>query len=154
MLRLRKAKLEDLKEALKYIEEWAENELVGKGYSWSEEDIKYLLCEAATLQNWLFAVCADVTDEDEELVGALIAYTASSIFDKEEKRAIAVAWFVRPEWRGSEAGRKLLNAFTQWADNQGCRMIIMSGFTNSERMSHLYQRMGFNLHDTMFTRRI
>lgn len=50
------------------------------------------------------------------LTGMILAQTINDVWIPEQKFLVELAWWVKPEYRGSSAGAKLLKAYSQKAD--------------------------------------
>lgn len=57
-----------------------------------------------------------VSYNDLGLTGMILAQTINDVWIPEQKFLVELAWWVKPEYRGSSAGAKLLKAYSQKAD--------------------------------------
>lgn len=63
-----------------------------------------------------------------------------------------LAWWVTPAYRGRGA-LKLLDAYEQWAKEKGCALVGMAHL-GDERLTHLYERRGYQKIETSFLTRL
>lgn len=87
--------------------------------------------------------------DGDEIIGGLGCIKAPDLHDG-KLMAIETFWLVLPEHRGQ--GLKLLHAFEEWSDRQGCQKNAMIHMADSfpETLGRLYQRKGYNLAELHF----
>ena len=62
--------------------------------------------------------------EDDNPVGVLHCSAMPHLFNRSEKTAIEIAFWVTPERRSAAGLRKLLGAYRYWAKQTGCNTIL------------------------------
>lgn len=68
--------------------------------------------------------------EDEKLVGAIICSTMQQVFNKSEKTAVELGFWITEEHRTASALKKLLQAYRYWAKRVGCTSILQGKLTD------------------------
>ena len=88
--------------------------------------------------------CALVAEDGEEIAGMLVGYKSNYVFCSEVV-ACDLAFYVRPNRRGSFAATTLIRRFSAWARECGAREICLCTSLNirSERTAAFYQKLGF-----------
>lgn len=66
--------------------------------------------------------------------------------------AAEVAWWVEPEARGNGAGKVLLDAFEYWAEQIGCKSIMMMSL--DPEVGQLYEKFGYTLREYVYMKAI
>jgi GNAT superfamily N-acetyltransferase len=71
-----------------------------------------------------------------------------------EMLATEFFWFVNPESRGD--GLKLLKTFEKWAEEEGCKKVIMVHLSDSmpEKVKHIYERFGYKAAETHYIKEV
>ena len=83
---------------------------------------------------------------DGKLAGALLGDVSQTYFGK-DKVAINRNWYVRPEFRGSLAGIKLLKDFEKWAKEQGAKRVYGGTSTkiNTKGFDQIMNRLNYQV---------
>ena len=69
--------------------------------------------------------------EDEgRLIGAMICSTMQQVFNKSEKTAVELGFWITPDKRTPTALKKLLQAYRYWAKRVGCTSILQGKLTD------------------------
>lgn len=66
--------------------------------------------------------------------------------------AVEIAWWVDPEYRKSNIGRELLEAFEYWAKKVGCELVTMISL--DERVGKFYEKNGYVLTEHTYMKEI
>lgn len=73
-----------------------------------------------------------VSHTDTELTGMILAHSQGDIWIPEQRFLVELAWWVKPEHRGSSAGARLLKAYSSQAD-----LMLQSGQVVAASLSTL-----------------
>ena len=86
-----------------------------------------------------------IAEIEGEIVGALFGYIGEYYFCH-NKLATDIAWYVKPEFRGTFAGVILLKQFERWASAHGASEVCIAIATGiyAERTGNLLEKRGFN----------
>lgn len=79
---------------------------------------------------------------DDQNKGMIVGH-ASKFLLGEVKVATEIAWWVNPEDRKTSVGKELLEAFEQWAKDEGCKIISMISI--DETLGTYYEKCGYKL---------
>jgi len=113
------------------------------------EQARYILSELIANPD-TFTMCAVKGDE---LIGAYIGEVVPDLWVK-VRVAVDHAFYVAEAHRGGTAGIRLLQAFEQWAAQQGAdviRPVVYAGVDN-ENVSNMMTRLGYANAGTVFKR--
>ncbi len=90
------------------------------------------------------AFCAFVAEKEERIIGLFIGVCQEHWFGN-DKVSCDLALFVTKEERGGTAAVRLIKAYEQWARDVGAAEIHIGTSTNvnSERITKLFEKMGF-----------
>jgi GNAT superfamily N-acetyltransferase len=91
--------------------------------------------------------------EDAEGVAGMIALAAVPHLFTGTRYAEEIAWFVRPDRRGSSAATRLLAAAEEWARHQGLWCLKMGAPSDEPSVGRLYERRGYQAVETSFMKR-
>lgn len=117
----------------------------------SESYFKFLDFSEDKLQNLWRTItfqpnnfCAFVAEKDERIIGFFIGVCQEHWFGS-DKVACDLALFITKEERGGTAAVRLIKAYEQWARDVGAAEIHIGTSTNvnSERVTKLFEKMGF-----------
>lgn len=89
-------------------------------------------------------MCTLVAEQQGQIIGAFLGFIEEHFFT-EAKVASDFILYVKPEFRGSLAGPRMLDYFTAWAKVRGVEMIEVGISTGVcvEKSTRLYQRLGY-----------
>lgn len=68
--------------------------------------------------------------EEARLIGAMICSTMQQVFNKSEKTAVELGFWITPDHRTSASLKKLLQAYRYWAKRVGCTSILQGKLTD------------------------
>lgn len=86
-------------------------------------------------------------------VGMVGLVVAPFMFNNAHKVAYEVVWWVNPDAQGQGAGKALLAAIEPACKDAGCTAVVMVHLHNSPpQAAALYERMGFGLSETSYTK--
>ena len=90
------------------------------------------------------AFCAFVAEKEDRIIGLFIGVCQEHWFGN-DKVSCDLALFVTKEERGGTAAVRLVKAYEQWARDVGAAEIHIGTSTNvnSERITKLFEKMGF-----------
>ena len=113
------------------------------GYSviqYSREKIQGIFANAIILSDVL-----GLASEDDEGIYGLMLAAVSEHWCSTDRVAYDLALYVKPERRGGMAAIRMIRYYVRWAQERGAKMISLGTSTgiNSERVSKLYERLGF-----------
>ena len=78
-----------------------------------------------------------VADGRERLVGMAVARTRS------RKAAVLTQMYIRPDARGSDVARRLVDAVAAWARGEGFATLELGVHVDNERAARFYEKCGF-----------
>lgn len=61
---------------------------------------------------------------EDRLIGAMICSTMQQVFNKSEKTAVELGFWITEKYRTKESLKKLLQAYKYWAKRVGCTTIL------------------------------
>ena len=70
--------------------------------------------------------------DNKEPVGVIAASYMLQLFNKKEKTAVELAFWIEPEYRSFKNMRLLLGAYKYWAKMKGCTSILMGKLKNDK----------------------
>lgn len=76
------------------------------------------------------ARCLQVAEVDGVVIGVVFGILTSPWFNPWKKIGVEVAWYVKPEHRGSIYGIRLLRIFELWCRENGADVIVVSCLQN------------------------
>ena len=92
---------------------------------------------------------------DGEVVGHVVGYaTQSSPTRQPVTFGVLRSMYVRSHARGAGVGRRLTEAFINWARDQGCVEVHVDSYFDNAPARHLYERAGFAPHSITHLRRL
>lgn len=86
-----------------------------------------------------------------EDIGMLAGFINPFIFGT-KLMATEMAWWVEPKYRNKKVGIALINAFSEWAKENGC--VAMSLVSLDDNISKMYEREGFKLYERAYFKEI
>ncbi|HVV21399.1 MAG TPA: GNAT family N-acetyltransferase, partial [Pseudonocardiaceae bacterium] len=104
---------------------------------------------------------ADLADRDKlvlaavagaDVVGHLLGGFSAPSSMWTVPRAFLISMFVRPEWRGTGVGSRLVGQFREWAAERGAEQLRVTAYAANEGAIRFYQRHGFTPLEVTFTR--
>jgi hypothetical protein len=92
--------------------------------------------------------------KDDKLLGGIAACLTPLWYNADEKVAVALAWWVFPEHRGSRAGGLLKAGFEDWALAKSAAMTAISSVMRDGNpdLSEMLERDGYALSEKLFTK--
>jgi hypothetical protein len=70
--------------------------------------------------------------DGRRLVGAVICSSMQQIFNRTEKTAVELGFWITPEYRTVTAIKKLMSAYKFWAKKIGCTSILYGKLKDGE----------------------
>lgn len=70
--------------------------------------------------------------ENDRLVGAMICSSMQQIFNRREKTAVEIGFWIKPGARTLAAMKKILGAYRYWARQTGCTSILYGKLKNDD----------------------
>ena len=88
-----------------------------------------------------------VAEKEDEIVGCICGMITNLWFARNTKVAAELGWWVNEEHRGSTASMRLLQAFENWAKEQGVKAITMSDLVidGQTPTGQIYKKLGYEL---------
>jgi len=113
------------------------------GYSvieYSREKIQAILVNAVILPD----VLGLVVEDDDGIYGLMVAFI-SEHWCSTDRIAYDFGLYIKSEKRGGMAAIRMIRYYKKWAEERGAKMISLGTSTgvNTERVSRLYERLGF-----------
>jgi hypothetical protein len=68
--------------------------------------------------------------EEGKLIGAIICSTMQQVFNKSEKTAVELGFWITEKHRNPSSMKKLLQAYRYWAKRVGCTSILQGKLTD------------------------
>ena len=68
--------------------------------------------------------------EDGRLIGAIMCSTMQQVFNKSEKTAVEIGFWITEKHRTAASLKKLLQAYRYWAKRIGCTSILQGKLTD------------------------
>lgn len=94
-----------------------------------------------------------VAEADDQLVACLLGCLGEAVsYRQPTPLAEAETLFVSPQIRGGGIGRRLLAAFSDWAEDQGVRKISLRVSAANRDALRFYEREGFAPYDIVLER--
>lgn len=94
-----------------------------------------------------------LAEDESGVVGMVGLVVAPFMFNNARRVAYEVVWWVNPEAQGRGAGKALLAAIEPACKEAGCAAVVMVHLHNSPpQAAALYERMGFGLTETSYTK--
>ncbi len=96
-----------------------------------------------------------VAESNHQVVGFVLGAVCPSIFNKNIKMGVELAWWIDPQYRNGVLGVKLLKAIEKEARNQGVStwsMICLEAL-EPDKVESIYQRLGYERAERTFVRR-
>ena len=108
--------------------------------SWDNE-------KALRLGYWVIAnneACALIVEVDGERAGMILGAIQKYYFSQ-ETQLLDFLWYVKPEYRSTQAAVKLINAYIEFGKSKGCREVNMQIATNvhPEKTGELLKNLNF-----------
>lgn len=89
---------------------------------------------------------AETSGQAGYLAGEVLAASAM----RTASVAVLVSMYVRPDFRGQGVGRRLVEAFRDWARAQGADRMSVTAYADNTAASRFYQRQGFAPREIQF----
>lgn len=139
MSNLRTARMSDLVSLVRMARLfWEESPYTG--FTFSRRRVAELI--RGMIDDPTFAVF--VTEQDNKVTGMIIGQKVQPTFS-EDWMALEVAWYVEQEYRNTSAGLRLVNAYTKWQKEQGCKLSALTMLSTSpKRLKEVYTHLGYN----------
>jgi GNAT superfamily N-acetyltransferase len=99
--------------------------------------------------------CVLVAEIDGAPAGVMIGVLAKRWFSQ-ERYATDLTLYVKPQYRGSRAFLRLVQAFQAWAAGQGIEHLAVGVSTeiHAEQTVHAYERLGYTLSGYTLTKKL
>ena len=98
-----------------------DNSIYKQVTDYKPEDVEEIVCKLAKDPNIGTTI---LLYKEEKLIGAIICSTMRQIFNKAEKTAVEIGFWITPEAHSTSALKKLLSAYRYWAKKTGCTSIL------------------------------
>lgn len=97
-----------------------------------------------------------LVSESDQVTGFIIGMIFRCPFNQMVKMASELAWWVKPEFRQSSAGIKLLKALQDSAKENGAESLTMICLEtiNPDQVQGIYERMGYSQTERAFLRKL
>lgn len=66
--------------------------------------------------------------------------------------ASELAWWVEPTMRSTKVGKELMDAFEDWARNEGCKLITMISIDDT--LGKYYEKRGYSLYEHAYMKEL
>lgn len=127
MLSLKLATAEDAVSVAELFKELHEHSVYAGIIDYHPEDVSELVSSLARDPNRGVTI---LLLEDGVLIGAMICSTMHQVFNKSEKTAVELGFWITPEKRTPTSLKKLLQAYRYWAKRIGCTSILQGKLTD------------------------
>lgn len=98
-----------------------------------------------------------VTEEDGDIVGFLAGGVAPSFMNPLNSVVGAeMGWYVKPEYRGSSAGIRMMKAFEAWCKEAGATHVTMMHLETpqSNKIASAYENLGYDKFETAYIKEL
>lgn len=85
--------------------------------------------------------CILLEAADKTVIGILVCSHMSHMFNKSEKTAVELAFWIRPEHRTLSGTKELLKAYRYWAKKIGCTSLFMGHLQNGSVETYKIKRI-------------
>lgn len=75
--------------------------------------------------------CILLEGPDKSVIGILVCSHMTHMFNKKEKTAVELAFWIRPEHQSLSGAKELLRAYRYWAKTIGCTTILTGSLQNN-----------------------
>lgn len=152
MMRVRRANQNDKKDFVKQAEAFFAASPMSERAAFDEQGFANFYdqaLESDTVAFW-------VVDRGGEIVGICGAMTFPLYFAPTIKIAQELFWWIKPEARGTSAGKQMMFEIEGWAEQVGASHLFMIALENdrSKTMERVYGRNGFAPIERTFTKEI
>ena len=127
MVRLKLAKKEDATPVASFFRELYDNSIYSKITKYKEEDVAELVEKVSDSPDTGVVI---LLVDNEAIVGAMICSYMNQIFNKEEKSAVEIAFWIKPEYKSISNLKSILGAYRYWAKQMGCTSILYGKLKN------------------------
>lgn len=88
-----------------------------------------------------------VAEKDGEIIGGIAGCMSALWFSPSTKIATEMAWWMKPEHRGSKLAIKLLREFERWGKERGASHVVMSDLVieGGTPAGQLFEKLGYVL---------
>jgi len=147
---IRQAVLDDTEATLALIEEFYEESLKEYGLSFKVETL------IDTIFNFITNHIGLVAEKDGKIIGVIGGVVMPSIFDKDQKIAQEVIWYITKEERKGTMGIRLLKAFEEECVKRGAKFISMIYMGNllSDELKRFYEKLSYKLMENHFIKEV
>lgn len=134
MLSLNLAGDTDVKGVASLFKDLFEESVYSKATKYNLEDAQETLRAIQT--GGLDNGCILVLKDKEDLVGALACSHMTHLFNKKEKTAVEIGFWVKPSYRSFSAMKKLIGAYKYWAKKTGCSSMLMGKLKTNDTVEN------------------
>ena len=85
--------------------------------------------------------CILLEGPDKSVIGILVCSHMTHMFNKKEKTAVELAFWIRPEHRTLSGTKELLKAYRYWAKKIGCTSLFMGHLQNGSVETYKIKRI-------------
>ena len=129
---LKLATVEDLKTVVSLCKELHSNSVYKDVIDFNEEDTADTVRDI--LEGNRSKACALLLLIDNKPVGVLVASYVEHMFNKTEKTAVELAFFIKEDYRSYSSLKDLLAAYHYWAKQIGCTSIMQGKLKNKNEV--------------------
>ena len=81
-----------------------------------------------------------------------LAGTTHSFLLGPQKMAAELGWYVKPESRGEQIGKSLIESFEDWARIMECKLIVMISL--DDKVGEYYKKNGYDLYERTYMKEL
>ena len=145
---VRAATVEDGAEVIEMARHFYAQTVYSKSIPYDEETAMERFLDSIE-QNMCF-----VSESDGEISGFILGFLAPSLMNKNYQIGCELAWWVKPEYRGSLSAGKLIKAIEKGAKDRGAKIWSMVSLANlnPEVAEKFYLNSGYEHTESTFSR--
>jgi len=147
-VRVKLAKLDDLREVLEVARAWNRRDYSKTSLEFDDESVKRQLAGLVVEEGRVLILALG---EDGRVIGDIAGVVVPSIWCDDEVWGHCISWHVLP---GEDCGAELLSAFELWAENHGARWISLSSVRNHRGFGRLVGKFGYEQSEVCFRKEV
>lgn len=153
-LTIRLATLDDVEDMCKLSHELYLSARMDQDLTWNMDKLRGQVTAFITGDPRKYCTLISFDKSTGKTVGGLLGTWIQPYFT-DDKQAIEVMMYLRPEYRKGRQGIDLMDAYEHWAKLVGCKSVSYGYLDQApERVRKLYERRGFNYGEVTYWRHI
>lgn len=95
-----------------------------------------------------------LAETDDRIFGIIAGAIVPIFFNKNDKRAYEIVWYVEPQYHKTRDALRLLGAYEYWAAKMGCQTVSSATMGHNEKLSRYYTKKGYTLLEESYVKRL